>query len=52
MQTLHKLGSPRRTAFWLQAWEIVILLGISAVLAGAVGLGLSVAVAAGGIPGI
>ena len=38
MATLHRLGAPRGTVFWLQAWEILLLLLVSAVLATGAGL--------------
>lgn len=34
MATLAKIGCPRGTAVWLQASELLVLLGVSAVLAG------------------
>ena len=33
METLRRIGCARGTAFWLQAWEIVIVAGFSFVVA-------------------
>ncbi len=49
LETLNKLGSPRRTAFWLLAWEIIVLLAISALIASALGLALNWLVSSQGI---
>ncbi len=49
LETLHKLGAPRRTAFWLLAWEIIVLLAISTLLAGTLGLILNWLVSSRGL---
>jgi len=41
MSTLARLGCPMVTLFWVQAWELVLLLGISVVSATVLGAGIA-----------